>query len=73
MICLLLKRKNWGEFISTISDNVIYNSRKILNGKELDAYLPNNGLAIEFNGLYWHSDVFRENHIIMIKLYHVMI
>ena len=54
-----IKEKKLGEFISTISDNVIYNSRKILNGKELDAYLPNNGLAIEFNGLYWHSDVFK--------------
>lgn len=33
------------------------NDRKMLgNGKELDIYLPDKNIAIEFNGLYWHSD-----------------
>ena len=36
--------------------NVIQNDRKILNGKELDIYIPSMKLAIEFDGLYWHSD-----------------
>lgn len=30
-------------------------NRDILSGKELDIYLPELKLAIEFNGLYWHS------------------
>jgi hypothetical protein len=34
----------------------IMNDKKILNGKELDILLSNNNLAIEFNGLYWHSE-----------------
>lgn len=29
--------------------------RTILNGKELDIFIPSHNLAIEINGLYWHS------------------
>ena len=37
--------------------NIIENSRKILkSGKELDIYLPDYSLAIEYNGVYWHHD-----------------
>ena len=32
------------------------NNRKILGGKELDIYIPDHKLAIECNGIYWHSD-----------------
>lgn len=32
------------------------NSRKIIPPKELDIYLPDLNIAIEFNGNYWHSD-----------------
>lgn len=32
------------------------NNRKLLNGKELDLYLPDKKLAFEFNGTYWHMD-----------------
>ncbi len=36
---------------------ILENDRKVLGGKgELDIYLPEKGLAIEFNGCYWHSD-----------------
>lgn len=31
------------------------NDRSILSGKELDIYLPDYKLAIECNGIYWHS------------------
>lgn len=30
-------------------------NRKILHGKELDIYIPEKKIAIEFNGIYWHS------------------
>lgn len=37
--------------------NIVENSRKVLNsGKELDIYLPDYALAIEYNGVYWHHD-----------------
>lgn len=33
----------------------ISNDRKILDGKELDLYIPDRKIAIECNGVYWHS------------------
>ena len=44
-------------YISEICDyQIIRNDRTILDGKELDIYIPEKHLAIEFNGDYWHSD-----------------
>lgn len=31
-------------------------------GVELDVYLPNEGIALEFNGLYWHSELYKHNN-----------
>jgi hypothetical protein len=31
-------------------------NRTILDGKELDIYIPSKKIAIEFNGIYWHSE-----------------
>ena len=31
-----------------------------LNGKELDIFFPEHNLGIEINGLYWHSEKFRD-------------
>jgi len=42
--------------------NIIKNDRTILNGKELDMYFPEHNLAIEFNGLYWHSELFKDKN-----------
>jgi uncharacterized protein (UPF0212 family) len=33
------------------------NDWSILEGKELDLYIPEHSLAIEFNGIYWHSEL----------------
>lgn len=44
-------------FIKSNSNTVIIESdRSILNPFELDIYLPELSIAIEFNGNYWHSD-----------------
>jgi hypothetical protein len=32
------------------------NNKTILDGKELDIYIPEKNIAIEYCGLYWHSD-----------------
>lgn len=32
------------------------NDRTVLNGKELDFYIPDHKFAFEINGLYWHSE-----------------
>lgn len=51
--------------ISYIHNNkCIKNSREIISPLELDLYYPENKIAIEFNGDYWHSDLFKD------KLYH---
>lgn len=44
------------KYIKSIYDNVIIeNSRNIISPLELDIFLPDIKLAIEFNGMYWHS------------------
>lgn len=35
---------------------VIKNTRNLISPLELDIYLPEHNLAIEFNGLFWHSE-----------------
>lgn len=35
--------------------NIEINDRKVLNGFELDIFIPDKNLAIEYNGLFWHS------------------
>jgi len=43
------------EYIHSIYDGeVIYNERTLLNGIELDIYIPEKKLAIEYNGVYSH-------------------
>lgn len=44
------------EFVKSISPDAEQGNRTILDGKELDIYIPSKNLAIEYNGLYWHSD-----------------
>jgi DNA-directed RNA polymerase subunit RPC12/RpoP len=44
------------EYIEELGFNVISGDRKALGGKELDIYIPEKKIAIEFNGLYWHSE-----------------
>ena len=33
-------------------------NRRVLKGVELDIYIPSHNFAIEYNGLYWHSEKF---------------
>lgn len=43
-----------------------HKDRKLLGGDELDIYIPSKGIAIEYNGLYWHQDKFGKD-----KSYHL--
>ena len=60
---------NWIlSIFENINQPVIVNKkdRSVLeNGQEIDIYLPEYNLAIEFNGLYWHSELFKN------KYYHI--
>lgn len=37
-------------------DKIISNDRQVLRNHELDILIPEYNLAIEYNGLYWHSE-----------------
>lgn len=50
-----LEEKQIKEFIETLNIKVLENDRSILDGKELDILIPEKNIAIEINGLYWHS------------------
>ena len=40
---------------------IITSDRTILDGKELDIYLPELKLAFEFNGLFWHNELHKDS------------
>ena len=55
-----IKESNLLSYINSIYDGEIVQShRDVL---EIDIYLPDLNLGFEFNGLYYHSDKFRENN-----------
>ena len=43
--------------------NISYekHNRSILEGRELDIYIPNHNIAIECNGIYWHSSFHKDS------------
>jgi hypothetical protein len=46
-----------GDYIrSILPDTEITKDRRILNGKELDIFIPSMNIAFEYNGLYWHGE-----------------
>ena len=50
-------------FIKQIYTNLIlFNTFKIIPPLELDIYIPEKKLAIEFNGIYWHSSIYKEKN-----------
>lgn len=55
------------ELLKFIEDNyngkILENDKSIINPYELDVYLPDLKLAIEFNGIFWHTIKFKpENY-----------
>jgi len=46
-----------GLFVQSIyNQQIVFNDRAVLGGKELDILLPMANIAIECNGLFWHSE-----------------
>jgi hypothetical protein len=49
------------DFIFAFYNDIIYwrcdKNKKFLYNKEIDILIPNGKLAIEFDGIYWHSDI----------------
>lgn len=62
-----IQEKELFDFIKEIYDGeIIENNRTIIPPYELDIYLPEKQIAIEYNGLYWHSEANKD------KNYHKM-
>ena len=53
------------KFIKSFGYDIDLKNRSILDGKEIDIYIPALNIGIEYNGLYWHSDRFQS------PLYHL--
>lgn len=50
------------DYISTFyTGECIRNSRDIISPLELDLYYPEKKIAIEFNGDYWHSEIYKSS------------
>ena len=48
--------KSFQNWLDSFKINNITNTRTVIPPQELDSYLPDYNLAIEFDGLYWHSE-----------------
>ena len=46
--------------VSNYNSNLIFNSK--IDNKEFDILLPDKKIAFEFNGLYWHSEIFKSKN-----------
>lgn len=62
------KEKELAEFVAEeYSGSILRNYRGVVEGYELDVYLPDLNVAIEFNGLYWHSELYVDHKYHMDK------
>ncbi len=44
------------DWLEAMGEQVIRNDRKVLSGMEIDIYLPERKIGIEYNGAYWHQE-----------------
>jgi very-short-patch-repair endonuclease len=59
------------DFIKSFyNKTIITNTKDVISPYELDIYLPEDKIAIEFDGLYWHSEKFlnKDYHYLKTKL-----
>lgn len=60
-----IQEKRLKEYINQYFE-IENNTKKYLDGKEIDIYIPSKMIGIEFNGNYWHGEYHKD------KLYHQM-
>lgn len=65
------KTMTWGEiliskWLDELNIDYEYGTYSIISPQQLDFYIPKLNLAIEFNGLYWHSELMGRK-----KTYHI--
>ena len=47
--------KQIGEYIKSLSFDIINNDRAVLDGQEIDIFVSKARLGVEYHGIYWHS------------------
>lgn len=50
------------EFLNSLGLSYVVKDKSVLDGKELDIYLIDHNLAIEMNGVYWHSEIYLDKY-----------
>ncbi len=53
------------DFLKENNIDIETTNRKLINPYHIDIIIPNNKIGIEFNGIYWHNDMFKS------KTYHL--
>jgi len=66
----VLKKDNgieneFSDFLKDCGIKFYQNYREIINPMELDFYLPDHNVAFEIDGIYWHSEIYKD------KTYHL--
>lgn len=63
-VCMPITRSKYElevyEYIKTLisnTDELVTNTRKIIPPLELDIYIPSKNVAVEINGIIWHSEI----------------
>ena len=56
------------DWIKTLNIDVITQTKEIINPYELDMFIPTKNIAIEYNGLYWHSEIYKDNNYHLNKM-----
>lgn len=51
------------DYLESKNIEYIHNTRHLLGNRELDIVIPSYALAIEVNGVYWHSNKTRDYHL----------
>lgn len=49
------------QFVKSLGFECVANERNILEGKELDVYIPEKKIALEYDGNYWHNSSFKDS------------
>lgn len=56
------KEDEVNEFVESLGHNTLRSSREVLKPLEADITVPERNLIIEFNGIYWHSEVIKDKY-----------
>jgi len=59
--------KEMADFLSTLNIDFEANNRQSIQPYELDFFIPSLNIGIECNGIYWHSELFKDKNYHNVK------